>query len=134
MAASLRPDPADLKTDGYTSDEVCLLAEVSYRQLHYWSDRGYIRPSVNEGKGSGSKRRWSVHDCHLVALLGLVAGLVPDRAFPKVAQAVARVGDLTSLEGFLVVTSDGRAFVASAPMLARSVASRGAVVVLPLDF
>lgn len=45
----------------YSSDAVCAMVDVSYRQLDYWTRSGTVQPSV-ESKGSGRPRRWTAHE------------------------------------------------------------------------
>lgn len=54
-----RSAPAD---QGYSGPQVCKLVGITYRQLDYWARTGLLRPSINDARGSGSKRRYSYHD------------------------------------------------------------------------
>ncbi len=36
--------------------------EITYRQLDYWVRQGYVTPSISNGGGSGTPRRWSEAD------------------------------------------------------------------------
>ena len=46
----------------YSSEEVCRLAGISYRQLDSWIRTGYITPSVKQTAGSGDPRRFARED------------------------------------------------------------------------
>lgn len=46
----------------YNSKEASRIAGVSLRQIQYWDERGFIRPSVKAAQGRGSKRLYSFHD------------------------------------------------------------------------
>ena len=46
----------------YNSKEASRIAGVSLRQIQYWDERGFIRPSVKAAHGRGSKRLYSFHD------------------------------------------------------------------------
>lgn len=46
----------------YNSKEASRVAGVSLRQIQYWDERGFIRPSVKAAQGRGSKRLYSFHD------------------------------------------------------------------------
>ena len=46
----------------YNSKEASRIAGVSLRQIQYWDERGFIRPSVRTAQGRGSKRLYSFHD------------------------------------------------------------------------
>lgn len=67
-------------SDGLSTTQVVerFGGEITYRQLDYWVRRGYVTPSVSEGRGHGNPRRWSEADVERVARLGWVAQLVRD--------------------------------------------------------
>jgi hypothetical protein len=47
----------------FTSREVlALLPGLTYRQLQHWVHNGYVTPSVNVGRGSGTRHRFSALD------------------------------------------------------------------------
>ena len=46
----------------YNSRQASRIAGVSLRQIQYWDERGFIRPSVRTAQGRGSKRLYSFHD------------------------------------------------------------------------
>ena len=46
----------------YNSKEASRIAGVSLRQIQYWDERGFIRPSVKAARGRGSKRLYSFDD------------------------------------------------------------------------
>ena len=47
---------------GYTSKEACKIADITYRQLHYWDKTNLTKPSVAAANGTGSKRVYSFVD------------------------------------------------------------------------
>jgi len=49
-------------TPPYSTDDVCRLAGVSYRQLDYWTRTALVVPSIREAAGSGTQRRYSQAD------------------------------------------------------------------------
>lgn len=51
---------------GFTPRQVTRLTGVPYSTLNLWARKGLIRPSIDEGNGSGSERVYSFRD--LVAL------------------------------------------------------------------
>lgn len=62
-------------TTGLTSDDVCRMAGVTYRQLDYWDRIGLIGPSVANCFGTGTYRRWSDEDVLRVRIIKhLMAG------------------------------------------------------------
>lgn len=51
---------------GFTTRQVTRLTGVPYSTLNLWARKGLIRPSIDEGSGSGSERVYSFRD--LIAL------------------------------------------------------------------
>jgi DNA-binding transcriptional MerR regulator len=52
--------------------EVVAAAHVTYRQLDYWTRRGYVRP-IEPTPGSGFPRQWTDEEA---AVVERIAGLV----------------------------------------------------------
>jgi DNA-binding transcriptional MerR regulator len=48
--------------DAYDSKTASSIVGVSLRQLQYWDERDFIRPSVKLADGRGTKRLYSFHD------------------------------------------------------------------------
>jgi len=48
--------------DTYDSKTASRIVGVSLRQLQYWDERDFIRPSVRLAEGRGTKRLYSFHD------------------------------------------------------------------------
>jgi len=48
--------------DTYDSKTVSRIVGVSLRQLQYWDEQDFIRPSVKLAEGRGTKRLYSFHD------------------------------------------------------------------------
>jgi len=48
--------------DTYDSKTASRLVGVSLRQLQYWDEQDFIRPSVQLAEGRGTKRLYSFHD------------------------------------------------------------------------
>ena len=48
--------------DAYDSKMASSIVGVSLRQLQYWDERDFIRPSVRLAEGRGTKRLYSFHD------------------------------------------------------------------------
>jgi DNA-binding transcriptional MerR regulator len=57
-----------------SSDQVCKLVGISYRQLDYWSRTGLIEGQEDAG-GSGRRRRWTPVQVERVRALQLVQKL-----------------------------------------------------------
>ena len=48
--------------DAYDSKTASGIVGVSLRQIQYWDEQGFIRPSVKLAGGRGTKRLYSFHD------------------------------------------------------------------------
>ena len=46
----------------YRSKEVCKIIDLSYRQLDYYDRTDFLKPSINNGEGYGSRRMYSFND------------------------------------------------------------------------
>jgi DNA-binding transcriptional MerR regulator len=46
----------------YDSKTASRIVGVSLRQLQYWDEQDFIRPSVKPAEGRGTKRLYSFHD------------------------------------------------------------------------
>jgi DNA-binding transcriptional MerR regulator len=46
----------------YDSKMASRIVGVSLRQIQYWDERGFVRPSVKPAHGRGTKRLYSFHD------------------------------------------------------------------------
>ena len=49
-------------TEAYDSKMASRIVGVSLRQIQYWDERGFVRPSVKPAQGRGTKRLYSFHD------------------------------------------------------------------------
>ncbi|MGH2721322.1 MAG: MerR family transcriptional regulator, partial [Actinomycetota bacterium] len=79
---------ADVERE-YGTATVTKLTGLSYRQLDYLARKGFLRPSLAAGSGSGSRRLYSFED--LVAL----------RTIAKLRAAGVSLGALKSVIAFL---------------------------------
>ena len=50
------------KTEGYSGARAAEIVGITYRQLDYWARTDLVRPSLEDAKGSGSRRRYSYRD------------------------------------------------------------------------
>ena len=48
--------------EAYDSKMASRIVGVSLRQIQYWDERGFVRPSVKAAQGRGTKRLYSFHD------------------------------------------------------------------------
>jgi DNA-binding transcriptional MerR regulator len=51
-----------MRTEGFDSKTVSRIIGVSLRQIQYWDERGFIRPSVRLAEGRGTRRLYSYAD------------------------------------------------------------------------
>ena len=47
---------------GFSGARAAEIVGISYRQLDYWARTDLVRPSLEDAKGSGSRRRYSYRD------------------------------------------------------------------------
>jgi DNA-binding transcriptional MerR regulator len=59
----------------YSSQQVCAMTGVTYRQLDYWTRTGLVHPSLCEARGSGSRRRWTDEDVAQVRKIRIASDL-----------------------------------------------------------
>ena len=102
----------------YNSKEASRIAGVSLRQIQYWDERGFIRPSVRTAQGRGSKRLYSFHDLLCLKVMkdlthrGLSLHKVrrclkPLRRYAaRPGQALESLKYLTDGEKLFIITSD----------------------------
>ena len=50
------------KDEGFSGNRAAEIAGITYRQLDYWARTDLVRPSLEDAKGSGSRRRYSYRD------------------------------------------------------------------------
>lgn len=58
----------------FTSTQACAAVKITYRQLDHWVRKGLVRPSVDEGKGSGRRRLFSAEDVVHLWLIRVLLG------------------------------------------------------------
>ena len=102
----------------YNSKQASRIAGVSLRQIQYWDERGFIRPSVKAAQGRGSKRLYSFHDLLCLKVMKDLTGrglslrksrrcLQPLRRYSaEHGRALESLRYLTDGEKLFVITSD----------------------------
>lgn len=50
------------KEQGYRAPQVCGIVGITYRQLDYWARTGFMVPSLQKARGSGTQRLYSFAD------------------------------------------------------------------------
>lgn len=97
-----------MRSDGmFSSDEVCHLADVTYRQLDYWTRTQAIEPAIH-ARGSGSKRRWTPRQVCAVRVLGGLASTGAEHLQLREVWAYLMDRPLESWHGAMYVDRVGR--------------------------
>jgi DNA-binding transcriptional MerR regulator len=106
--------------DNYDSKTASRIVGVSLRQIQYWDERGFLRPSVKHAGGRGTKRLYSFHDLVCLKVIKDLTGhgftlqkirrcLGPLRAHPaKTGRIAQSLKYLTDGESLFVITDDRR--------------------------
>jgi DNA-binding transcriptional MerR regulator len=102
----------------YDSKMASRIVGVSLRQIQYWDERGFVRPSVKPAHGRGTKRLYSFHDLvclkvvkdlayHGISLQKIRRCLQPLRQYAaKAEQPPDSLKYVTDGEKLFVITSD----------------------------
>jgi DNA-binding transcriptional MerR regulator len=106
--------------ENYDSKTASRIVGVSLRQIQYWDEQGFLRPSVKHAGGRGTKRLYSFHDLvclkvikdltrHGFTLQKIRRCLRPLRAHPDKTRRIAQsLKYLTDGESLFVITDDRR--------------------------
>jgi len=104
--------------DTYDSKAASRIVGVSLRQIQYWDEQGFVRPSVKLAGGRGTKRLYSFHDLVCLKVIKDLTGygftlqkirrcLRPLRAHPaKTSRLGQSLKYLTDGESLFVITDD----------------------------
>ena len=104
--------------EAYDSKMASRIVGVSLRQIQYWDERGFVRPSVKPAHGRGTKRLYSFHDLvclkvvkdlayHGISLQKIRRCLQPLRQYAaKGEQPLDSLKYVTDGEKLFVITSD----------------------------
>lgn len=107
-----------MDTEGFDSKTVSRIVGVSLRQIQYWDERGFIRPSVRLAEGRGTKRLYSYSDLVQLKVVkdlqshGLSLQKIRrclhylKRYFPEMARPLGSLRCLTDGDRLFVLTSD----------------------------
>ena len=102
----------------FDSKTVSRIVGVSLRQIQYWDEQGFIRPSVKTAEGRGTKRLYSFSDLVQLKVVKDLAdhGLSLQkirrclqhlkRSFPDTVQPLQSLRYLTDGDKLFVLTSD----------------------------
>jgi DNA-binding transcriptional MerR regulator len=104
--------------EAYNSKLASRIVGVTLRQIQYWDEQGFVRPSVKLAQGRGSKRLYSFHDLvclkvvkdlthHGFSLQKIRNCLRPLRKYSTTAkQPPVSLKYLTDGEDLFIITSD----------------------------
>ena len=104
--------------EAYDSKMASRIVGVSLRQIQYWDERGFVRPSVKPAQGRGTKRLYSFHDLvclkvvkdlayHGISLQKIRRCLRPLKQYTAKAEPpLDSVKYVTDGEKLFVITSD----------------------------
>lgn len=93
---------------GHSSDELCDLAGVSYRQLDYWARLGVLQPMGHATPGSGFVRRWSAAEVRTATVVGRLASLGAQTNVLRQVAPMVRAMTEDEWHGELLVSREGR--------------------------
>jgi len=104
--------------DAFDSKTVSRIVGVSLRQIQYWDEQGFIRPSVKTAEGRGTKRLYSFSDLVQLKVIkdlgehGLSLQKIRrclrhlKESFPGATQPLQSLRYLTDGDKLFVLTSD----------------------------
>lgn len=104
--------------DGVNAKTACRISGLSYRQLDYWDRTHFIKPSLQEAKGTGSARLYAFVDLIQLRVAGMLRekGISPQKIrkcltylkkrAPDVEKPLAQLRLLTDGESIFVLTKD----------------------------
>jgi DNA-binding transcriptional MerR regulator len=113
------------RMDTYDSKTASRIVGVSLRQIQYWDEQGFVRPSVKLAGGRGTKRLYSFHDLvclkvikdlawHGLNLQKIRRCLRPLRAHPAKTMRLAQsLKYITDGESLFVITDDRQKILAA---------------------
>jgi DNA-binding transcriptional MerR regulator len=91
---------------GYRAPEAKRIADITYRQLDYWTRTGLVTPSVNDAHGSGTQRLYSFQD---LATLRVIKSLLDTGvSLQRVRKAVEHLRSMDRRPHGVTLMSDGR--------------------------
>lgn len=85
-ASRITANGNDVVALGFRAPEACHIVGITYRQLDYWTRTNLVRPSLEEARGSGTRRLYSFRD---LVLLKAVKDLIDaGMSLQKVREAI----------------------------------------------
>lgn len=108
----------EVEMEAFNSKMVHRIVGVSLRQIQYWDEQGFIRPSVKSAEGRGTKRLYSFSDLVQLKVIkdltdyGLSLQKIRrclnhlKRYFPETVRPLSSLKYLTDGDKLFVLTSD----------------------------
>ncbi len=102
------------KERGYRAPQVCRIVGITYRQLDYWARTGFMVPSLQRARGSGSQRLYSFDDLvQLKVIKRLIdAGMDVKRIRQAFSELSRQDKSWNWEDGRITLVSDGRSIYA----------------------
>ena len=99
---------------GYRAPQVCGIVGITYRQLDYWARTGFLVPSLQQARGSGTQRLYSFADLvKLKVIKRLIdAGMDVKRIRQAFAELSGQDGSWNWEDGRVTLVSDGSSIYA----------------------
>lgn len=82
----------DITTRSYSTAEIARLSGFSVRQIGYWAKQGVIVPSVQQARGSGTRRRYNLDDLLQLRFIRQLTN--HGWSLQKIREAIARLRDV----------------------------------------
>lgn len=121
-------------SDWVTAVDACRQTGITYRQLNYWDKIGLVHPSINQARGSGSRRVYSHRDLAQLRLCRQLVDVGVTLQRIRYALAAIREADQAGQHArYLIIHTDSVAVAADLPALAENLNVGFPVVVVPLN-
>lgn len=95
-----------MATQTLSTVQACEAADITYRQLDYWTRAGYF-PGQKAAPGSGSRRRWNAHEVAIATVLGRLAPFIPINRLAALA-GLLHAQPVDAWPDVLVIDQDGQ--------------------------
>jgi DNA-binding transcriptional MerR regulator len=99
---------------GFRGPQVCRMVGITYRQLDYWARTGFMVPSLQQAKGSGTQRLYSFVDLVKLKVIKrlLDAGMDLKRVRKAFAELSLKNSSWNWADGEITLVSNGTSIYA----------------------
>lgn len=104
-----------------SSRQACEVAGITYRKVDWWARTGIVLPSLVDAAGSGSRRRYSVEDVRLLAVVGRVTETSPRAELAPLGRALDGLAVVEDWTGWVYLDARSGAVGRSPEILGGSV-------------